>query len=208
MQDDFSLVLCLLDFVPVVAFLIGGFFLFRLALSEHKKAAAHAFLVGSLLVFLGGFFKAGWKMLCGLEVADIRILSEQQFVLTGCGFLIMLVGAIRLARQPRRTNTGLAMAAVVRTSFLVLMTICSLAVHGILTMMSFKRGQRLAGWLFIFAVVCMLGMAGMASSMEQTVTIQWLEEGVNSAGQTGFAVASYLLYRSSSALTGQEIAHV
>jgi hypothetical protein len=35
----------------------------------------------------------------------------------------------------------------------------------------------------------------MASSLEQTVANQWLEEGVNSLGQISFAVGSYLLYR-------------
>ena len=79
--------------------------------------------------------------------------------------------------------------------FLTVMTLTSLGAYGLLAYISFKKKVPLAASLFILALICMLGMSGMASSLEQTVANQWLEEGVNSLGQISFAVASYLLYR-------------
>jgi hypothetical protein len=78
---------------------------------------------------------------------------------------------------------------------LAVMTLSSLGAQGILTYISFKRKARLAAYLFIVAVLCMLGMSGMASGSEQTVAVQWIEESMNASGQLAFAAACWLLYR-------------
>ena len=49
-------------------------------------------------------------------------------------------------------------------------------------------------------VVCCKGMGGSSwqaalSKIEQTLTMQWIEEGVNVVGQGCFLLASYLLWR-------------
>jgi hypothetical protein len=165
-------------------------------------------MAGTLLIFTGGFLKASWKLLYVLDIADITLMSEAQFVLLAIGFTGMLVALSYLARSFNQEGK-LGAALLISTwkiPFLTVMTLCSLGAHGLLTYISFKKKVPLAASLFILALVCMLAMSGMASSLEQTVANQWLEEGVNSLGQISFAVGSYLLYRVCRRQPAEEIA--
>jgi hypothetical protein len=71
--------------------------------------------------------------------------------------------------------------------------LCSIGAYGLLTCTGVRRGVRLAGVILV-AVVCPLAMSGMAGG-EQTVARQWIEQGINSAGQGAFALGSFCLYR-------------
>jgi hypothetical protein len=154
-------------------------------------------MAGTGLIFLGGFLKASWKLLYTLEIADITLMSEAQIILLSIGFTGMLVAVIIIARGKKRDQTLEPMVAIAawKIPFLAVMTLASLGAQGILTYVSFKKKNRLAASLFIVAVLCMLGMSGMASGSEQTVATQWIEESINSVGQISLAVGSYLLYK-------------
>jgi hypothetical protein len=193
---EYTIGLALLDFLPIFAFLVGAYFLVRIVLLARGKPCARMMMAGTLLVFAGGFFKAGWKLLYTLEIADIHILSEIQFILLAPGFFAMLVAVILLTRSMQnRPGSGVMAIATWKIPFLAVMTLCSLGAQGILTYISFRKQAGIAGAMFIVSVICMLGMSGLASGSEQTVIIQWLEEGINSVGQISFAFGSFLLYR-------------
>ena len=85
-------------------------------------------------------------------------------------------------------------------------TLCSIGAYGLLTWIAFRRGARLAGVMFFVALLCLLAMSGMASG-EQTVARQWVEQGINSAGQCALALGSFSLYRSY-IRTAREVGHV
>jgi hypothetical protein len=143
--------------------------------------------------------QAIWKLLYTTGVGDVRILSEAQFVLLAPGFLLLLVSIALLTRDDRLVAgvggrpTMLALA-VWKIPFLIVTTVCSIGAYGLLTYIAFRRGAPLAGALFIAAVLYLFAMSGLSSG-EQTVARQWIEEGINSAGQSAFAVGSYFLYR-------------
>lgn len=193
-NEVYTLALSLLDFVPNLAFLVGAYFLVRLVLLIGNRFSIVAMIVGSSLVFLGGMSKALWKLLYTLGVANIWWLSELQFVLLAPGFLAMLLSVLLVAREERgKWKAGLPAMAPWKIPFLATMTLCSLALQGILSYMAFRRKAHLAAVMYIVAILCMLSMAGMASG-EQSVGRQWLEEGINSVGQMAFAFGSFLLY--------------
>ena len=85
----------------------------------------------------------------------------------------------------------MAAIAVWKIPFLAVMTIASLAAQGILASIAFRKRNRIAGAMFISAIICMLAMAGMASGVEQTVAMQWIEEVINTIGQVAFAFGSF-----------------
>ncbi len=201
MPDPRLLTLALFDFIPSLFFIVGAFFLVRMARLVRGERCARMALAGCLLIALGGLLKALWKLLLTLGIADIPILSDQQFVLIAPGFLALLIVAILMARMLRsgtaRLPVGsslLLMMAGWKIPFLAVMTLSSMGAQGILTYMAFQRKQRIAAVGFIVAFLCLLGMGSMASG-EQTITRQWLEESINTAGQLGFALGSGLLYR-------------
>lgn len=195
-METYTLPLALLDFVPNIAFLVGAYFLVQTVILARGKPCSRMCMAGALLVFAGGTLKATWKLLFTLGIADVQWMSQIQFILLAPGFLALLVTAIRLARTRPLEAPAITMALVAwKIPLLAIMTLSSLGAQGILTYISFRRKAPLAASLFIVAVLCMLGMSGMASGSEQTVASQWIEESMNSIGQIAFAVACWLLYR-------------
>lgn len=193
---EYTLGLALTDYIPNIAFLIGSLFLVRTVLLARGKPCSRMCMAGSFLVFSGGILKATWKLVYTLGIADLQWMSQIQFILLAPGFLALLVTAILLARAKPLKAPAITLAiAPWKIPLLAIMTLSSLGAQGILTYVSFKRKVPLAASFFIVAVLCMLGMSGMASGSDQTVATQWIEEIMNSVGQISFAVACWLLYR-------------
>ena len=195
MEETYTIGMALFDYVPNIAFLVGAFFLVKLAFLLRGTPCARMLMAGTTLIFLGGILKATWKLLYAANVADIQLFSQAQFVLLAPGFLGMLISVILLAREQRRKG-ALPLLAIApwKIPLLAIMTRASLGAQGILVYIGFRRGAKFAAAMFIVAVLCMLGMSGMASA-EQTVALQWVAQSVNSVGQIAFAIGSYALYR-------------
>ncbi len=126
-------------------------------------------------------------------VADVRLLDLQQFVLLAPGFMLLWWGVLRMARATRRPAV-LALAPW-KIPLMALMTLGSFGVHVTLAVMSFRRGLRMGGFLFLVGIVCMLAMAGMARG-EQRIALQWVEQSINWLGQGAFALGCVGLERS------------
>lgn len=194
-MDTYPLSLALFDFFPTLAFLVGAIFFTRTSRLLRRPGYARMAAAGVTLVFLGGFLKAVWKLLYTTGVADVTWMSEIQFVLAAPGFLAMMVVAIAIARQGRALPAAPVMAmAAWKIPFLAVMTLCSMAVNGILTYACFQRGQRATAAAFIVSFLCLVAMGAMASS-EQTLARQWTEEITNAAAQLAFAIGAFRLHR-------------
>lgn len=193
MGETYPLLMAIMDFLPPLAFGLGLLFLTRAAHRLGGQTSARLTALGGGLVFTGGFLKACWKLLLALQVADVRLLSEQQFILLAPGFLLLWWGTLLMARRASRGPSLMAIAPW-KIPLLALMTLGSLGAHVTLSVVSFKRGARVAGALFIVAVVCMLAMSGMARG-EQRIALQLLEQSVNVLGQGAFAVGCVQLER-------------
>lgn len=194
-METYPLSLALFDFVPVTMFLVGAFFLVRIALQMRSSPCGRMTMAGSLLIFLGGFLKAAWKLLYAANIADWRWMSELQFLLVTPGFLALLVTAILMARSRGRSSPSPLMAiAVWKIPLLAIMTISSMGAQGILAYLSFRRRVLPAAVGFIVAFLCLIGMGAMASG-EQTIAKQWIEESINTVGQLGFMLGAIVLDR-------------
>ena len=172
MEETYPFALALYDFVPVAFFLVGAIFLVRMATQMCGVRCRRFAIVGSLLVFLCGFLKAVWKLLYATDVGDFQLLSESQFALLAPGFLVLLIIVIWMAQGERmireRDAVPMLAIAVWKIPLLIVMTLASMGVQGILTYMSFQRGEKLAAVGFIVAFLCLVGMGAMASG-EQTL---------------------------------------
>lgn len=198
MVENYPLSLALFDFVPVAFFGIGAYFLVRMAVIMCGDRCRFLAIAGSLLIFLGGFSKAIWKLLFTIGVGDFQFLSEIQFVLVAPGFFLLLLVVIKMGRSERPENkiaTSSMMAiATWKIPLLIIMTLTSMGVQGILTYIAFGRKARAAAAGFIVAFLCLVGMGAMASG-EQTLTRQWIEQSVNALGQLGFMLGCILLHQ-------------
>ena len=198
MEETYPLSLALYDFVPVAFFLIGAIYLVRVSIRMCGLRCGRLAMAGSLLIFMGGFLKAIWKLLFTIGVGDYQLLSESQFPLVAPGFLVLLISVILMARSDRETRATnaapLLLIATWKIPFLIVMTLTSMGVQGILTYVSFQRKAKLAAAGFIVAFLGLVGMGALASG-EQTLARQWIEQSVNTVGQLGFMLGSILLHQ-------------
>ena len=115
------------DFVPNIAFLVGAFFLVKIAVLVKGRPCSRMVMAGALMVASGGILKATWKLLYAANVADIQFFSEMQFILLAPGFFGLLIAVIYLARNQAKSLQLTAFAiAPWKLPILFVMTITSL----------------------------------------------------------------------------------
>lgn len=196
-METYPISLALLDFVPTFFFLTGAFFLARTVSICLGTPAARSFAVGAGLVFLGGFLKACWKLLYSTQLADIRWMSDAQFIFLGIGFSIIFVIVFQMLGKSKASLAAamplLGMASW-KMPFLFLLVAASLGAEGILAYLAFRRNLRLAAAGFIMGILGILLM-GAFSGAEQSVSMQWTAETVNTLGQGGFMLGCLLFHR-------------
>jgi hypothetical protein len=195
-MDTYSIPLALVDFLPNITFLIGAFFLVKIARICSGKRVGWMMMAGGLLVFLGGFTKALWKFMVAANIANIVWLSQLQFILASFGFLATCVTTIYIVRRRKTLAKGGIMLALApwKIPFMFIMTLTSLGTEGILAYLAFQRNLKVAGAAFAVGVMGLLAMGALASA-EQTITMQWIEEIINTIGQSGFMVGCILLHQ-------------
>lgn len=196
-METYPLGLAFFDFVPTFFFLIGAFFLAKTVSICLGLPASRVLMTGAALVFLGGFLKASWKLLYAAQLADVRWMSEAQFLFLGIGFSLIFGIVFLMTRKEKNSVAAAALffgMAPWKIPFLFLMIVTSLGAEGILAYLAFQRKLRLAAAGFIFGVLGILAMGTFASA-EQSVAMQWIEETVNALGQGGFMFGCILLYR-------------
>lgn len=193
-METYTVPMAIFDFIPNIAFLVGAFFLVKIAVLVKGRSCSRMVMAGAFLVALGGILKATWKLLYAANIADIHFLGELQFILLSPGFFGLLIAVILLARN-QANNRQLATFAIApwKLPLLFVMTITSLGAYGILTYISFRRRTPFAAIGFILAFIGVLLMGGLASQ-PQTVSLQWIEQSINSVANIGFAIGCVLLY--------------
>jgi len=195
-METYPLGLAFFDFVPTFFFLIGAFFLAKTVSICLGLPASRVLMTGAALVFLGGFLKASWKLLYAAQLADVRWMSEAQFLFLGIGFSLIFGIVFLMIRKEKNSAVAALFFGMTpwKIPFLFLMIVTSLGTEGILAYLAFQRKLRLAAAGFIIGVLGILAMGTFASA-EQSVVMQWIEEAVNALGQGGFMLGCILLYR-------------
>ena len=212
--EEISLPLAVQDFMLVVFFAIGLFFIGKMVLRECEICGKLAFF-GGILITLGGFFKVCWKLILAITQTDITWLNGGLFAWLSCGF-ICLAWALWRSRKANNSTTywlvptvliilTLAIASYfafvqeTRVWFFVLLgitTLFNLFASLQLIFRSFQNKLWLAVGLFIFNVICIFTLARIG---DQTVTMQWVKQIVGTLSQGSFAIAAWLLYRKTTA---------
>jgi len=196
METPNLIALALFDFIPVFAFLVGGWFLVLLSRLKCQRLGANLMLIGAILIFIGGFTKAFSKLLMATGVNGWEFLGNLQFMFHAPGFLLMFIASLMLYKAWTKAPVSVALGAMAawKIPLLAVMTICSIGLHVTLSLLAFRQKAIFSGVLFLFSMLTMLGMAGMSGG-EQTISREWIEETINAFGQGSFALASFLIYQ-------------
>ena len=216
-EYDYTLALALEDFVTIIFFGIGLYFLGRMSINIESKPGRLVF-AGGVIITIGGISQAMWKMAIVLLRQDISLLNDAQFILMMPGYIILAAGllqALRCYRQNEGLKNLAAISAVTilltyglaaffaltsdgRTWFFVLLgmtTIVNVIISWTLVKFSWLEGEKLAGWLFLINILLVFTLAGMAGVLGQDLTGQWIKQITGNFSFAAFAVAAYLITR-------------
>ncbi len=146
MADEYSIALALVDFIPTFLFPIGAFYFQKFFKQQKSKQSQMLWIVGGFLVFLGGFFKAIWKLNMAITENDILLLSDSLFVLQSIGFTCLFIGTFLFIRRLKKTDisksTPIAALAAWKIPFMAIQTLTCIGTYGLLIRYAFKKKIR------------------------------------------------------------------
>ena len=214
---DYTVSLALVDFLPVILSGIGVFLIARMIGRFDATSGKVAYLAATLIV-LGGLTKVVWKFTIAATGIDLLGVDNMLFVFLGPGFTLFswsLWNAQQVMQgKAIAKNVWLRPLGVIalfgigaisarlaqpgeRTWFFILMTLttfANMAVSVLVIRQSLWQAQKLAAALFIVNLVGVFALNGMAR-VDQTIAMQWVEEGLQVFIQLAFAVAAWMMTR-------------
>ncbi|GAB2839315.1 hypothetical protein GCM10022221_43550 [Actinocorallia aurea] len=181
-QIEYTVPLAAEDFVPVALTVTGVLLLSKLDDLDTRLVRTAALLLG-----LGGFAKCGWKLLIAATDIDLWVMPLLLFPLLSAGFLT-LVKALE-PRLPIAAAAGVWMAGLA-TSFAIgdtlPMLVLTIGTSTAAAVYLFRRHK-----LFLLWIAGQYALGPLGGQEHQTITLQWIEQSINTASQAVFAFAAW-----------------
>lgn len=189
---DYSVIMAIVDFLPVLFYFLAAW-LVASDLYPHVSKTTYGLLAsGSVMCFIGGAFKALWKLLFCFGI-NYPAFFTSFFPMQAPGFMLYFVGIIMAMKQLKKGKgeSGLNMitAATVTSSvpLLAFQSIGSVGSLVCLTILGFRTKNKIAGVFFILAIIFLFGMVGLSVTLDSSLGwANWAEQGVNTVGQVFF----------------------
>ncbi|MEN9562618.1 MAG: hypothetical protein RIR73_862 [Chloroflexota bacterium] len=217
-METYTLGLALEDFIPVLFSSIGLYFVSRMVKNVDARLGQMA-TIGFILVSVGGFLKAIWKLTMATTETRVNIawFDKGMFMWMSVGFTLLafalwFMSEIRSGkRQPNRIwlgpaiVVGCSLVAILFTGFpdltvntwrfilLGVMTIGNVVMVVLLIQQARYNNLNKMAWLFLANIVIVFVLSGLARMPEQSIPLQWTEQLLNTFGQGAFAYAAWTL---------------
>jgi hypothetical protein len=110
-MKEFSVVMSLIDYLPVALFEAATVLLIRDMYNKMSKGAFALFAAGTIDVICAGLLKATYKLMYALGLCDFEALSNVFFPMQSLGFMLAGIGMLALlchkqtgSSEPKETN--------------------------------------------------------------------------------------------------------
>jgi hypothetical protein len=182
---DVSIAMAIVDFVPVVLFLVATVILQRDLYNKMPKYAFACFAAGTIDVFVAGFLKALWKLLYAMGVCDFHTLNTMFLPTQSIGLLLAGFGIILMLTNRKKYLLAAAAPPVFSGTFVFVgMMVFGLgAICGGLSVVAKKMKKARLMLFFLLAFICYLAMGYLSSRDSTSAAVNWIEQGVNTLGQ-------------------------
>ncbi len=166
-MKEYSLVMSLIDYIPVFLFTSAVVILIRSLYNKMSKGAFALFAAGTVDVIAAGFLKATYKLLYALALCDFSSLSTVFFPMQALGFMLAGLGltALVLHRQTapvegerKDVKKPVVITAAAFILFLAILFIIS-------TGRDKTTPPPLFSGTFVFVTIMILGLASMNASL-------------------------------------------
>ena len=189
-----SVPMALVDYVPVVLFILSAVTIQRGLYEKMSKGAFALLSAGTIMVIAAGLMKATWKLLYGAGLCDFERLNQCFFPMQSVGFLLagISVAALLFFKQGKTTLAAAGAPAVFPGTmiFVALMVLGCLGYCGGLGVYAARQKKKGAAALFWLAFVFMLMMGYLSSRDFTKASMNWIAEGVNLIGQAALLIAA------------------
>ena len=189
-MNEFSVPMALMDFIPVILFLLGSLIIVKDLKSRISVISWIMFTIGIIMVTAAGALKAAYKLLYALNIADVTWMTNQFFSNQAVGFLLAGIG-LTIGVTSLKGKT----LAVVPTMALVGIMVVGLgAMDASLCFLAnrLKKGSALV--CFIISFFLILGMGYLSSRDFTQASMNWIAQGVNIAGQLLLYIGCRILH--------------
>lgn len=182
---DFSVPMALVDYIPVLFFGIAALLLQLDLYGKMRKDAFALFAAGTINIFAAGFLKATWKLLYAAGICDFQALNTLFLPLQSIGFLLAGVGIVLMLCTRKKTALLSAAPPVFSGSlvFIMMMVLGLGAICTALSVLAVKMKKKAAVAFFVLSFLCSMGMGYMSSHDSTQALVNWIEQGINCAGQ-------------------------
>ena len=181
---EFSVLMGLVDFVPVALFAVSMVLMQRDLYNKMPKYAFACFAAGTINILIAGFMKAAWKLLYAAGVCDFQVLNTMFLPVNSLGFLLAGLGIILMFTGQKKT---LAVAApVVFKGTVVFISMMVLGLGAICACLSVLAAKLKKKGLIVVFVLCFfvyMAMGYLGSREDNSAAANWIEQGVNTLGQ-------------------------
>ena len=197
-MKDFSVSMAIVDFVPVILFVIGAIILQRDLYNKMSKGAFALFAAGTIDIILAGSLKALYKLLYALNVCDFTPLSEMFFPVQSIGALLAGLGVIAMLTHKQKETRVMAVAPVAFSGTFIFVSFLMVGFGCLnfgLIPLAKKLKKPAAIVLLIVSFVLLMGMGYLSSKDFTEASMNWVAQGVNIGAQAAFVLAVCILHR-------------
>ena len=199
-MNDFSVLMALVDYIPVILFTIGSIILMRDLYNKMSKGAFALFSAGVIDVTLSGALKATWKLLYAAGVCDFERLNNMFFPVQSIGFLLAGMGILAMIthKQTKKAATLAVVPPVYSGTFIfIILMISGLGMmQASLCVLAKKMKKSSLIVIFIISFICSLGMGYLSTKNFAQASMNWIAEGVNLVGQLTSLIGIISLHKS------------
>jgi len=163
------------------------------------KGAYALLAAGSIMVFIGGFYKAFWKFLVGAGICNYPVLGDSLFPLQGPGYLLIFAALIGLFTKANKKHVTLKSSALPVVTgilpFLFMQILGCVGTQAMLIVVSVKMKKKLPIVLFALSFVFIMAMGYLGAKFDDSSSMNWVAQCTNIISQGTLFAGVWLLHK-------------
>lgn len=192
--------MALVDFIPVVLFLLSAISLQRDLYNKMSKGAFALFSAGTFMVVAAGIYKATWKLLYGAGLCDFEKLNQCFMPMQATGFFLVAAALVAMFffKQGRNAVYSVAAVPAVFTGTMVFVPMMCLGIGMLFASLAFLGARLKKLWivpLMALGFAALLGMGYLSTKDFLDPMMNWAAEMVNIFGQTILFIGARALHK-------------
>ena len=195
-MNGISVPMAIVDFIPVVLFFISAVVLQRDLYNKMSKGAFALLAAGSIMVLIGGIYKASWKILYALNICDFVALDTSMFPMQAPGFMLVFLSLLTMGNKANKALAAAAPAAYTSNLIFIIFQIIGLGgTQAILSAKAARMKKPVAIIFFVLSFIFMLGMGYLGSKFDDSSAMHWTAQLTNIISQGSLLVGVLIMHR-------------